>query len=127
MACCSCSRHKQSSVAHDHACVCLACRIVLVAVGSLVGSVALRPNTPLVALVIGTLIIVGTALVVDAAYARGWLPASLVHARPILLYADGEREASCLGGNPELVPAGDEQVQAACTYCYVWAIKCLFL
>jgi hypothetical protein len=52
--------------------------------------VALRPNTPLTATVIGTIIIVGMALLVDAAYAWGWLPASVVHARPLLLYADGE-------------------------------------
>lgn len=60
------------------------------AVGSLVGSVALRPNTPLTATVIGTIIIVGMALLVDAAYAWGLIPASVVHARPLLLYADGE-------------------------------------
>lgn len=60
------------------------------AVGSLVGSVALRPNTPLTATVIGIIIIVGMALLVDAAYAWGLIPGSVVHARPLLLYADGE-------------------------------------
>lgn len=60
------------------------------AVGTLVGSVALRPNTPLTAMVIGTLVIVTVALLVDWLYARGWLPGSLVHAKPILLYADGK-------------------------------------
>ncbi|WIA32315.1 hypothetical protein OEZ86_003155 [Tetradesmus obliquus] len=64
-------------------------RIVSVAVGSLVGSVALRPNTPLTSTVIGTCIIVGAALLVDVAYAYKLLPASVVQAEPVLVYVDG--------------------------------------
>lgn len=89
---------------HAHICsiplkpVCGPCRIVLVAVGSLVGGVALRPTTPLAATVIATAVIVGMALLVDAAYTRGWVPASLVHPRPLLVYADGE---TCCGGHTD--------------------------
>lgn len=63
--------------------------MLAVAVGSLVGSVALRPNSPLAATVIATLIIVGSALVVDLAYAYGIIPPGLVHVKPVLLYANG--------------------------------------
>jgi uncharacterized membrane protein YcaP (DUF421 family) len=72
-------------------------KIVLVAIGSLVGSVALRPNTPLTSTVIGTFIIVGLTMVMDTAYAMGLIPGSFLHCRPILLYANGEhqRHLSC--------------------------------
>lgn len=60
------------------------------AVGSLVGSVALRPNSPLTSTVIATSIIVASALVVDLGYAWGLIPANVVQARPVLLYANGE-------------------------------------
>jgi hypothetical protein len=59
-------------------------------VGSLVGSVVLRPNTPLTSTVIGTFIIVGAALLVDVAYAYKLLPAGVVQAEPVLVYVDGE-------------------------------------
>jgi hypothetical protein len=62
----------------------------MVAVGTLVGSVARRPNTPMTAVVIATLIIVGMALLIDAAYSSGWLPGYIVHPRPVLLYVNGE-------------------------------------
>lgn len=79
----------------------LACRLVLVAVGTLLGGVALRPTTPLTATVVATLIIVGFAMVVDAAYTRGWIPGWVVHATPILLYANGAHHAAagvCIRG-----------------------------
>jgi hypothetical protein len=50
---------------------------------------ALRPNTPMAAVVIVTLIIVGMALLIDAAYSSGWLPGFIVHPRPVLLFIDG--------------------------------------
>lgn len=65
--------------------------------GTLVGSVALRPNTPLTATVIATTVIVGMTMVFDAAYALGWIPASIVHVNPILLYANGACHSSALG------------------------------
>jgi hypothetical protein len=71
-----------------------ACRIVLVAVGSLVGGVALRPGTPLTAALIAIVMILGMTLIADAAYAWGWLPAGVVHARPLLMYADGKASAA---------------------------------
>jgi hypothetical protein len=74
--------------------LCPACRIVLVAIGSLVGSGAIMPNGPLAPLIVATLMIVGMALLIDAAYAYGFLFGGLVHARPILLYANGEQASS---------------------------------
>lgn len=71
-------------------------KIVLVAIGTLVGSVALRPNTPLTSTVIGTSIIVGLSLLIDTAYAMGIIPGCLLHVRPILLYANGKpRRRQC--------------------------------
>ncbi|WIA12169.1 hypothetical protein OEZ85_012241 [Tetradesmus obliquus] len=64
-------------------------RIFSVAVGSLVGSAALRPTTPITATVIGAGIIMGAALLVDVAYAYKLLPASWVHPGPVLVYVDG--------------------------------------
>lgn len=58
--------------------------IVMVAIGTLVGSVALRPNTPMTAVVIATFIIVGMALLIDAAHSSGWLPGYMVHPRPVM-------------------------------------------
>ena len=63
---------------------------MLVAVGTLVGSVALRPNSPLTSTAIATLVIVGITLLVDVAYAFGWIPGGFVHAQPVLLCANGK-------------------------------------
>lgn len=71
--------------------------MLAVAIGSLVGSVALRPNSPLTATVIATFIIVGSALVVDLAYAYGIIPPGLVHVKPVLLYANGTAPQSSAG------------------------------
>ncbi|WIA32314.1 hypothetical protein OEZ86_003154 [Tetradesmus obliquus] len=57
--------------------------------GSLVGSAALRPTTPITASVIGAGIIMGAALLVDVAYVYKLLPASWVHPGPVLVYVDG--------------------------------------
>lgn len=65
-------------------------RIVSVAIGSLVGSSALRPNTPLTAAVIAIIVIIGSSLLVGTLYSHGLLPSEFVHARPTLLYANGK-------------------------------------
>lgn len=62
----------------------------MVALGSLVGSVALRPNSPLTAVVIATVIIFLSALVIDAGHAWGIIPGFLLHPTPTLLFVDGE-------------------------------------
>lgn len=51
----------------------------------------MRPSTPVVAVVIAAAVIVGIALLVNAAHARGLLPNCLVHPCPILLFANGEQ------------------------------------
>lgn len=72
------------------ACVRAARRIVSVAVGSVVGQVALRPTSPLTAAVIATIIIVVGALLVDMAYVNGLIPNSVVQVQPVLLYTEGK-------------------------------------
>jgi uncharacterized membrane protein YcaP (DUF421 family) len=63
---------------------------VVVALGSVAGGAPLRPNTPLVAMVIAVLVLMFSALLVDVAYAYGWAPPKLVVGKPTLLYANGE-------------------------------------
>jgi len=84
-----------------------ACRIVLVAVGTLVGSVALRPNTPLTATVIATFVIVGMTMVIDAAYALGWIPASIVCCPSAAVPGDSGWRGQTVGAGPLwCVPVG---------------------
>lgn len=51
-------------------------------------------------MVVATLMIVGLALLIDAAYAYGLIPGAVVHARPILLYANGEQCSSSSSSSP---------------------------
>jgi hypothetical protein len=67
-----------------------ACRLTLVALGSLVSSAALRPNTPLASVVICTVVIVVVNLAVNEGYARGWIPHDVLRSHPILLWVNGE-------------------------------------
>lgn len=68
-------------------------KITLVALGSLVGGTALRPNTPLVSVAIATVIIVGFTVAVNHIYMRGWIPGAALRAHPILLWVNGETAA----------------------------------
>lgn len=65
-------------------------KIAVVALGSLVGGAALRPNTPLVAVAIATVIIVGFSVAVNAIYMRGWIPGTILRPHPTLVWVDGE-------------------------------------
>jgi hypothetical protein len=67
-----------------------ACRLTLVALGSLVSSAALRPSTPLASIVICTVVIVVVNLAVNEGYARGWIPHDVLRSHPILLWVNGE-------------------------------------
>jgi hypothetical protein len=61
-----------------------------VALGSLVASSALRPNTPLVAVVIATAVIIGFTVAVNNAYARGWISGNVLRPLPMLLWVNGK-------------------------------------
>jgi hypothetical protein len=77
---------------HTLCCYCILCRITLVALGSLVGGVALRPNTPLVAMVVSAVVIVGFTVAINNTFAKGWIPGELLRPQPILLWVDGEHK-----------------------------------
>jgi len=60
-----------------------------VAIGSLVGGAALRPNTPLVSILVATVIIIGFTVAVNKAHSRGWIPGALLKPRAVLLWVNG--------------------------------------
>lgn len=70
------------------------CRLTLVALGSLVSGAALRPNTPLLSVVICAVVVIGFTVAVNNAYARGWIPGRLLRPQPILLWVDGEPQVA---------------------------------
>jgi hypothetical protein len=65
-------------------------KISVVALGSLVGGAALRPNTPIAAVAVATVIIIGVSVVVSILYMWGWIPGCVLRPQPILVWVDGE-------------------------------------